>query len=353
MRILITGGAGFIGSALIRHALRFTNHTVLNLDKLTYASNLTNLTEVLPNSRYSFVCADICDSKALSEIFAQFDPDAVMNLAAETHVDRSIGGPGIFVQTNIVGTYTLLEAARYHFASMSRSRQNLFRFHHISTDEVFGTLGDTGQFTEESPYAPNSPYSASKASSDMLVRAWHRTFDLPVITSNCSNNFGPYQFPEKLIPVVIIAALEGRSIPVYGAGANIRDWLYVDDHADALLRILERGTVGERYNVGGNTEVRNIDLVHSVCGILDELLPTSPHCPHGSLISFVKDRPGHDQRYAISIDRITRELGWYPRTEFHAALRETVRWYIENRAWWTPLLNRGANAAHADTREPV
>src|ERR1700722_6073231 len=232
MRILITGGAGFIGSALIRRALRFTNHTILNLDKLTYASNPANLTEVLPNSRYNFVCADICDSKALAEIFAQFDPDAVMNLAAETHVDRSIGGPDIFIQTNIVGTYTLLQAARNHFTSMSRTRQNLFRFHHISTDEVFGTLEDAGQFTEESPYAPNSPYSASKASSDMLVRAWHRTFDLPVIVSNCSNNFGPFQFPEKLIPVAIIAALEGRLIPIYGVGTNIRDWLYVDDHAE-------------------------------------------------------------------------------------------------------------------------
>jgi dTDP-glucose 4,6-dehydratase len=353
MRILITGGAGFIGSALIRHILRFTNHTIMNLDKLTYASNPANLTEVLPNSRYNFVCADICDPGALSEIFAQFNPDVVMNLAAETHVDRSIGGPGIFVQTNIVGTYTLLEAARHHFSSMAASRQSLFRFHHISTDEVFGTLGDTGHFTEESPYAPNSPYSASKASSDMLVRAWHRTFGLPVVVSNCSNNFGPYQFPEKLIPVVIIAALEGRSIPVYGAGTNIRDWLYVDDHADALLKVLERGTVGSRYNVGGDTEVRNIDLVHSLCEILDELLPNSPHRPHKSLISFVRDRPGHDQRYAISIEKITGELGWTSRTEFHSALRQTVRWYIENKAWWAPLLNRTAGVPHGNVHESV
>jgi dTDP-glucose 4,6-dehydratase len=353
MRILVTGGAGFIGSALIRHILRFSNHTILNLDKLTYASNLANLTEVLPNSRYDFVCADICNSEALSEIFAKFDPDAVMNLAAETHVDRSIGGPDVFVQTNIVGTYALLQVARCHFDSMSETRKKSFRFHHVSTDEVFGTLGDAGQFTEDSPYAPNSPYSASKASSDLLARAWHRTFDLPVIISNCSNNFGPYQFPEKLIPVVIIAALEGRPIPVYGLGANVRDWLYVDDHADALLKILERGRVGARYNVGGDTEVRNIDLVYSLCDILDEILPKSPHCPHKGLITFVRDRPGHDLRYAISITKIAEELGWYPRTEFHAALRKTVQWYVENKEWWAPLLNRSADIAHGNLRASV
>jgi dTDP-glucose 4,6-dehydratase len=340
MRLIVTGGAGFIGSAVIRHALRHTDHTILNLDKLTYAANLSSLDAVLPHPRYSFERADICDAAAVTRIFADFDPDAVMHLAAESHVDRSIDGPDDFIQTNIVGTYTLLEAVRRHLAGLPAARREAFRFHHVSTDEVFGSLGETGFFTEQTPYAPNSPYSASKASSDMLVRAWHHTFGLPVVTSNCSNNYGPYQFPEKLIPVVIIAALEGRPIPVYGAGTNIRDWLYVDDHASALLTILERGQVGETYNVGGGNEMRNIDLVRTICGAMDEFLPRDSGC-HADLIRFVADRPGHDQRYAIDAAKIRRTLGWKAATDVESGIRRTVAWYLENKPWWNAIRARG------------
>jgi dTDP-glucose 4,6-dehydratase len=343
MRILITGGAGFIGSCVIRHCLRHTAHQIVNLDKLTYASDLRSLDEVLPSDRYVFEQADVADRARLDRIFAQHQPDAVMHLAAESHVDRSIDGPAAFIQTNIVGTYTLLEAARAYYNGLTPDRKARFRFHHVSTDEVFGSLADEGLFTEISPYAPNSPYSASKASSDMLVRAWHHTYGLPVVTSNCSNNYGPYQFPEKLIPVVILAALGGQPIPVYGNGANIRDWLFVEDHARALVRILEAGRVGESYNVGGRNELRNIELVRLLCGALDELLPDSPHCRHEQLITFVTDRPGHDQRYAIDASKIERELGWQPETSAEQGIRSTVSWYLQNRWWWQPIRERGTS----------
>jgi len=343
MRILITGGAGFIGSCVIRHCLRHTAHQIVNLDKLTYASDLRSLDEVLPSDRYVFEQADVADRTQLDRIFAAHQPDAVMHLAAESHVDRSIDGPAAFIHTNIVGTYTLLEAARAYHNGLSADRKARFRFHHVSTDEVFGSLDDAGLFTEASPYAPNSPYSASKASSDMLVRAWHHTYGLPVVTSNCSNNYGPYQFPEKLIPVVILAALGGQPIPVYGTGANVRDWLFVEDHARALVRILEAGRVGETYNVGGRNELRNIDLVRLLCGALDELLPDSPHCRHEQLITFVTDRPGHDQRYAIDASKIERELGWQPETTAEQGVRNTVAWYLENRWWWQPIREKGTS----------
>lgn len=342
MRILVTGGAGFIGSAVIRLLLKETNHQVLNLDKLTYAANLSSLDEVLPCPRYRFEQADICDAAAVGNIFETFQPDAIMHLAAESHVDRSIDGPSVFIQTNIVGTYTLLQAALKYFNSLPTSQKSLFRFHHVSTDEVFGSLGPEGYFSEVTPYAPNSPYSASKASSDMLVRAWHHTFGLPVLTSNCSNNYGPYQFPEKLIPVVILAGLEGRPIPVYGEGRNVRDWLYVEDHARALLTILENGRPGESYNVGGHNEMSNIDLVKSICALLDELLPWTGAGPHSRLISFVRDRPGHDLRYAIDASKMQKELDWKPQTSLPEGLRRTVRWYLDNRSWWQDLRAGGS-----------
>ena len=339
MRIIITGGAGFIGSALIRQLLTETNFQVLNIDKLTYAGNLESLPDVESNSNYHFLQADICNSEAMNNAFEQFKPDAVMHLAAESHVDRSIDGPGEFIQTNVVGTYTLLEASRKYWVTLSEEAKKAFRFHHISTDEVYGTLGETGFFTEETAYQPNSPYSASKAGSDHLVRAWLHTYGMPTLITNCSNNYGPYQFPEKLIPLMINNALEGKPLPIYGKGDNIRDWLFVDDHARALRTVLETGVVGEVYNIGGFNEHTNLDVVHTLCEILDELLPESAHVPHKNLIEFVTDRPGHDQRYAIDATKIEKELGWTPDETFKTGIRKTVEWYLNNRQWCENVLD--------------
>jgi dTDP-glucose 4,6-dehydratase len=339
VRIIITGGAGFIGSALIRQLLTETNFQVLNIDKLTYAGNLESLPEAQANPNYQFLQADICDSEAMNNAFEQFKPDAVMHLAAESHVDRSIDGPGEFIQTNVVGTYTLLEASRKYWVTLSEEAKKAFRFHHISTDEVYGTLGETGFFTEETAYQPNSPYSASKAGSDHLVRAWLHTYGMPTLITNCSNNYGPYQFPEKLIPLMINNALEGKPLPIYGKGDNIRDWLFVDDHARALRTVLETGVVGEVYNIGGFNEHTNIDVVHTLCEILDELLPESAHVPHKNLIEFVTDRPGHDQRYAIDATKIEKELGWTPDETFKTGIRKTVEWYLNNRQWCENVLD--------------
>lgn len=344
MKILVTGGAGFIGSAVIRMALD-RGFSVVNFDKLTYAASLESLTSCADRAGYSFVQGDICDAEAVATTLKSHQPDTIMHLAAESHVDRSIDGPGEFIQTNLVGTYELLNAARQYFETMPGRAKDRFRFHHISTDEVYGALGPTGLFTEETAYKPNSPYSASKAGSDFLVRAWGETFGLPVVTSNCSNNYGPFQFPEKLIPVVILAALEGRPIPVYGKGENIRDWLYVDDHADALLTILEKGALGETYNVGGNNERRNIDLVKTVCAVMDEMHPEGRE--HESLIEYVTDRPGHDWRYAIDASKIKRELGWEPSVNVEDGLRKTVEWYLENRWWWQAIRERGFDGSRA------
>jgi dTDP-glucose 4,6-dehydratase len=342
MRLMVTGGAGFIGSAVVRQAID-NGDVVLNVDKLTYAANLENVASVADSDRYHFAQKDICDLPAMAALMEEFKPDAVMNLAAETHVDRSIDGPGAFIQTNIIGAYALLEAARGYVESSAAPER--FRFHHISTDEVYGSLGPTGEFTETSPYQPNSPYSAAKASSDMLARAWRETFGLPVVVTNCSNNYGPYQFPEKLIPVVIIAALEGRTIPIYGKGDNIRDWLYVEDHADALLLCAREGKPGETYNIGGRAERTNLDLVKMICAILDDELPASTYKPHDGLIEFVADRPGHDHRYAINCDKIERELGWTPAQSINEGMRRTVRWYLDNRNWWDAIRNRGFDVA--------
>ncbi|MDH4584223.1 dTDP-glucose 4,6-dehydratase [Pseudomonas sp. BN415] len=336
MRILVTGGAGFIGSALIRHLLAETQHEVLNLDKLTYAGNLESLTSVSDNPRYQFLQADIADSQTVGEALARFQPDAVMHLAAESHVDRSIDGPAEFIQTNIVGTYSLLESVRTYWLGLDDERKAAFRFHHISTDEVYGDLhGVDDLFTETTPYAPSSPYSASKAASDHLVRAWHRTYGLPVLLTNCSNNYGPYHFPEKLIPLMILNALEGKPLPVYGNGQQIRDWLFVEDHARALLEVVTRGEVGETYNIGGHNEQKNLDVVHAICNLLEELAPQKPAgiARFDELISFVKDRPGHDVRYAIDAGKIERELGWTPRETFETGLRKTVEWYLNNLQW--------------------
>jgi dTDP-glucose 4,6-dehydratase len=335
MTLLVTGGAGFIGSAVVRQAVA-QGHAVVNLDALTYAANLANVASVASSPLYAFERADIRDRAALDRIFATHAPDAVMHLAAESHVDRSIDGPGDFIETNITGTFKLLEAARAHW--MRQGRPDSFRFHHISTDEVFGSLGPTGQFTEATPYDPRSPYSASKAASDHLVRAWGETYGLPVLLTNCSNNYGPCHFPEKLIPVVILNALHGRPIPVYGAGTNVRDWLYVQDHADALLTVVSRGKVGRTYAIGGENEVRNIDLVRAICALMDQMHPRG--APHARLITFVTDRPGHDARYAIDPARIRTELGWRPSVTLEEGLRRTVRWYLDNEAWWRPLLAR-------------
>ncbi len=335
MKLLVTGGCGFIGSAVVRLAVA-RGHQVVNLDALTYAANPENVAMVAGSGLYRFEKADIRDRAALESIFARHCPDAVMHLAAESHVDRSIDGPGDFIDTNITGTYQLLETARSYWQRMGRPES--FRFHHISTDEVFGSLGAEGRFTETTPYDPRSPYSASKAASDHLVRAWHETYGLPVVLTNCSNNYGPFHFPEKLIPVVILNALAGKSIPVYGAGANVRDWLYVEDHADALLLVVQKGAVGRSYNIGGENERRNIDLVRGICAILDRLRPQD--LPYGDLIRFVSDRPGHDARYAIDPTRIREELGWRPSITVEEGLERTVRWYLDNEAWWRPLQDR-------------
>ena len=335
MKLLVTGGAGFIGSAVVRRAIR-KGHQVVNLDALTYAGCQANVAEVAEDPAYAFEHADIRDRAALDRIFGEHQPDAVMHLAAESHVDRSIDGPTEFVDTNVMGTCRLLEAARAFWARQGKPEG--FRFHHISTDEVFGSLGAEGKFSESSPYDPRSPYSASKAGSDHLVRAWHETFGLPVVLSNCSNNYGPYHFPEKLIPVTILNALAGDPIPVYGNGENVRDWLYVEDHAEALLTILQKGKPGRSYNVGGDCEARNIDLVRMICGVLDRLRPDG--APHDRLITFVDDRPGHDQRYAIDATRIQDELGWQPAVSLQDGINQTVTWYLENEDWWRPLKDR-------------
>ena len=336
MKVLVTGGAGFIGSSVVRHLLA-EGDSVVNLDKLTYAGSNPPLGALGEGGRYAPEVADIADRAALAAIFARHRPDAVMHLAAETHVDRSIDGAEVFIRTNLVGTFTLLEAARDYWQALPTAAQGSFRFHHVSTDEVFGSLGEEGRFTEETPYRPNNPYSASKAGADHLVRAWHKTYGLPVVTTNCSNNYGPWQFPEKLIPLTILNAIEGRALPVYGQGRNVRDWLYVGDHAAALALVLRRGRVGETYNIGGGEERANIDLVRLVCRLLDEELPRSPHRPHERLIAFVEDRPGHDWRYAMDDSKLRRELGWRPGESIESGLRRTVRWYLDNRAWWEPI----------------
>lgn len=333
MRILVTGGAGFIGSAVARLLVRESEHDVLVVDKLTYAGNLESLKPIEGNNRFTFLKADIADRVAMRAAFASFKPDVVMHLAAESHVDRSIDAPGDFIQTNIVGTYTLLETARVWLQDLGPDRASRFRFHHISTDEVFGSLGATGAFREDTSYAPRSPYSASKAASDHLVRAWAETFGLPVVISNCSNNYGPYQFPEKLIPLMILNGMKGAHLPVYGAGENVRDWIYVDDHARGLVEVALRGTVGETYLLGGRSERRNIDVVRAICAILDRTAPDA-NGPHERLIQYVTDRPGHDHRYAIDCTKAEQELGWRPRASFEENLETTVRWYIENKPWW-------------------
>lgn len=333
MKILITGGAGFIGSAVCRYIIEQTSDEVINLDALTYAADLSTLDSISENERYSFEHVDICKSEMLDKVFEKHQPDAVMHLAAESHVDRSIDGPDIFIQTNIVGTYNLLQSCRKYWTNLEGIKKQTFRFHHVSTDEVYGTLGKEGAFTEDMAYAPNSPYSASKASADHLVRAWHETFNLPVVTSNCSNNYGPYQFPEKLIPVLILNALEGKPIPIYGKGENVRDWLYVEDHARALYLVLTKGQIGEKYNIGGAAECQNIEIAKAVCQILDELCCDSKLTPHENLITFVKDRPGHDFRYAINFSKIKNELGWEPLESFETGLRKTVEWYLNNTQW--------------------
>ena len=334
--ILVTGGAGFIGCAVVRHLIKNTDHTVVNIDKLTYAGNLESLASVSGSTRYHFVHADICDRQTMAQTFAEFQPDLVMHLAAESHVDRSIDGPAEFIQTNVVGTCTLLEVARAYWSELSADRKVAFRFHHISTDEVYGDLDGTDDlFTESTPYAPSSPYSASKASSDHLVRAWYRTYGLPILITNCSNNYGPYHFPEKLIPLTILNALEGKPLPVYGKGEQVRDWLYVEDHARALYKVLTEGKVGETYNIGGHNEKQNIDVVYALCALLEELAPNKPEgvTAYKELVTFVSDRPGHDHRYAIDASKMASELGWQPEETFATGLRKTVQWYLANRQW--------------------
>ncbi|WPP47385.1 dTDP-glucose 4,6-dehydratase [Pseudomonas sp. AN-1] len=334
MKILITGGAGFIGSAVVRHIIRHTAASVINLDKLTYAGNLESLAETSGSTRYAFEQVDICDRTEVERVFREHLPDAVMHLAAESHVDRSIDGPAAFIETNIIGTYTLLEVVRHYWQGLSEARQRTFRFHHISTDEVYGDLEDPEDlFTETTPYAPSSPYSASKASSDHLVRAWRRTYDLPTLITNCSNNYGPYHFPEKLIPLMILNALEGKPLPVYGKGNQVRDWLYVEDHARALYKVFTEGEIGETYNIGGHNEKQNIEVVHTLCDLLDELRPRADGHSYRSQITHVQDRPGHDLRYAIDASKIQRELGWTPEETFESGIRKTVEWYLNNQDW--------------------
>ena len=337
MKLLVTGGAGFIGSAVCRLFVGELGATELNLDKLTYAANLASLAAIDNDPAYGFHQGDIGDRPAIAALLGSFAPDAILHLAAESHVDRSIDRPGEFIQTNIAGTYVLLEAALEYWRSLPAARATSFRFHHVSTDEVFGSLGPHGKFSETSRYQPNSPYAASKAAADHLVRAWHETFGLPTLMSNCSNNYGPYHFPEKLVPLVILKALHGEPIPVYGTGENVRDWLYVEDHAHALHAVLTGGRPGESYNIGGDGERTNLDVVGAICGHLDELLPHSPHRPHARLIAFVADRPGHDRRYAMDAAKIVAELGWQPRESFETGLRKTVAWYLDNRWWWEPI----------------
>lgn len=338
LKVLVTGGSGFIGSALIRFLIGETDAEIVNVDKLTYAAPPGALAEVEGDRRYAFERVDIADGQGLRRAFARHRPDAVMHLAAESHVDRSIDSPAAFIETNIIGSYTLLETACAYWRELEGGARERFRFHHVSTDEVYGSLGQTGRFTEETPYYPNSPYSASKAASDHLVRAWGHTFGLPVVTSNCSNNYGAFQFPEKLIPLIIINGLLGKPLPVYGKGENVRDWLYVDDHATALWTILTRGRTGETYNVGGNSEMRNIDVVEKVCDVLDELAPPDGHRSRRELITFVEDRPGHDLRYAIDASKIARELDWRPAESFASGLAKTVAWYLEHREWWQRII---------------
>lgn len=339
---LVTGGAGFIGSAVVRHLINDTDYQVVNVDKLTYAGNLMSLQSVEDNNRYRFEQADICDKNKITELFTKYQPDVVMHLAAESHVDRSINGPDEFIQTNIVGTYNLLEVARAYWSNLSDDKKSTFRFHHISTDEVYGDLHGTDDlFTETTPYAPSSPYSASKASSDHLVRAWLRTFGLPTIVTNCSNNYGPYHFPEKLIPLMILNALSGKPLPVYGDGKQIRDWLFVEDHARALVQVVTKGEIGETYNIGGHNEKQNIEVVKTLCALLEELSPNKPVgvANYADLITYVKDRPGHDVRYAIDASKIERELGWKPQETFESGLRKTVQWYLDNQAWRQAILD--------------
>ncbi|MXQ12907.1 dTDP-glucose 4,6-dehydratase [Microvirga makkahensis] len=333
-RFLVTGGAGFIGSAVVRRLIGATPHQVLVVDKLTYAGNLDSLAPVSGERRYAFARADIADAARIQEIIARFQPDVIMHLAAESHVDRSIDSPGEFVQTNVVGTFVLLQEALRYWQGLSGQRRDGFRFHHVSTDEVFGSLGEEGFFHERYPYQPNSPYSASKAASDHFVRAWHHTYGLPVIVTNCSNNYGPYHFPEKLIPLMILNALEGRPLPVYGRGENVRDWLYVDDHAEALILVAEKGRIGESYNIGGRNERKNIDVVKAICRLVDEMAPDARIGSREELITFVADRPGHDLRYAIDATKIERDLGWRPAETFETGVRKTVEWYLRNRTWW-------------------
>jgi len=343
MRILVTGGAGFIGSALVRHLIENTDHEVLNFDKLTYAGTLSTVERVADSERYQFVQGDICDADAVRRAITTFQPDVITHLAAESHVDRSIDGPGAFVQTNVVGTYTMLAEARAYWLRLDEEAKAAFRFHHISTDEVYGTLGETGLFTEETPYDPRSPYSASKAGSDHLVSAWGHTFGLPVLITNCSNNYGPYHFPEKLIPLMIAKALDGEKLPIYGKGDQVRDWLYVEDHVRALQAVFERGEPGRTYNVGGHNERQNIEVVKTLCLILDELRPRSDGRPYAEQMTEVADRPGHDKRYAIDASRIGDELSWTPDETFETGIRKTVEWYLANEDWWRPLVEAKAS----------